>query len=137
MMDVRDRNSYSRIRKGCVDAVNGDRIERVCGVTADINNDRQPAILACALELLRRYEGRNRRRKVNAVDKDVNVEDFLEWAALCRLVKVPLEDVVPTGQGQLRGNANFVTRPTPLDRFCGTDLLLLGHIFPVHQSPMP
>jgi hypothetical protein len=86
MMDIRDRNGDSWIRKGCVDAVNGDRVERVCGVAADINNDGQSAILACALELLRRYEGRNSGRKVNAVDKDVDIEDFLEWAALGRLV---------------------------------------------------
>jgi hypothetical protein len=95
MMDIRDRNSHSRIRKGRVNAINGDRVERVCGVTADINNDGQSAILACALELLRRYKGRNGRRKVNAVDKDVNVEDFLEWTSLCCLVEIPLEDVVP------------------------------------------
>lgn len=43
--------------------------------------------------MLAREERRDRRREVDAVDEDVDVEDLLEGPALGRLVQIPLDDV--------------------------------------------
>lgn len=61
--------------KGCVDVVDGDRVVGVCGVAADIAHDAQlPAILLQALHV---DEWRDRLGQVDAVDKDVAVDDLL------------------------------------------------------------
>ena len=88
-----------RVREGGIDRINGYRIERIGGITADVHDDGQPPRLARRVDLIVGEEGRDGRGEVDAVDKEIDVEDFLERTALGRLRQVPLEDVVSKGHG--------------------------------------
>lgn len=88
-------NVHCRVGERRIDVVNWDRVIRVSRIAAHVHDDAQPSRCARGLYLLLGQEWRNRRREVDAVDEDVNVEDFLEGAALGSLLHVPLEDVVP------------------------------------------
>lgn len=84
-----------RIREGGIDVVNGYGIERIGGVAADIHDEGQPPRLTRRFDLFFCDERRDGRGEVDAVDEDINVQDFLERATLGRLRQVPFEDVIP------------------------------------------
>lgn len=60
-----------------------------------INNDGETSLVSGLGNELGGDELRDRLREVDAVDKDVDVENLLEWTALGRLCHVPLDNVVP------------------------------------------
>ena len=96
---------YSRVDcrsiKSRVDGVDRNGVERVSGVTADIDNNCEAPRVPCFFEQLRRDERWDSRGEVNAIDENVDIEDLWERAALSRFLHIPLEDVVPTMHGQL------------------------------------
>ena len=83
------------LRECCVHVVDWYGIVWVGGVAAHINDDRQ-ATRCSRGNLFPSEERRNGRRKIDAVDEDVNIKDLLEWSALCCLSQIPFEDIVPT-----------------------------------------
>jgi hypothetical protein len=68
---------------------------RIGRIAADVHDNRQFALLARGDDLIASDEGGDRRIEINAVDKDINVQDLRERAPLGSLGKVPFEDIVP------------------------------------------
>jgi hypothetical protein len=87
-----NRNANSRLVECSVDVVDGDGVVRVGRVAADIADDAEPA--AGRLEALLVDEWWDRLGEVDAVDKDVRLDDLGVWAfALLGLGKIPLLDL--------------------------------------------
>ena len=130
---------HGRIREGGIDTIDGYRIERIGGVTADIHNDGQPSRLAGRVDLFFCEERRDGRREVDAIDEDVDVEDLSEWAALGRLRQIPLEDVI--SEATIVG-VNPCHHPpthalTRRDQSCEGDRQHRVHIVREHRSRGP
>jgi hypothetical protein len=82
MEHLRHVHCNRRFRKGGVDGINRDRIERIGRIATDVYDHTQPPILPDLFELVWGYEGRDRRGEVDAVDENVHIDYFLEWTAL-------------------------------------------------------
>ena len=93
---VPDSHGHGRLFESRVDVVDRNRIERVRRVATDIDDHPQPTSRTRSIDLLMRYERWYLRGQVDAIDKDVNVQDLLEWTTLGGLIHVPLEDIVST-----------------------------------------
>ena len=68
----------------------------ICRVAADINNHGQTPLDSCIRNLFRIYEKGYLGCKIYAIDKNVNVEDFLEWTTFGSLIQIPLKDIIST-----------------------------------------
>ena len=94
-----------------VDVVNWNRIVGVGSTThqlrlgqqrrlsllaRNIDNYCESSAIACFGHEFGGDELGNWLRKVDTVDKDINVDDLLEWSSLGSLLHIPLDDVVPT-----------------------------------------
>jgi len=72
--NILDRNGDRGLVKSSIYAVDWDRVMGISSITANIHNDRKPAIRV--FQRLSVNEGRNRLTEVNAVDKDVGYKYF-------------------------------------------------------------
>lgn len=61
----------------------------------DINDYCESSAIACFGHEFGGDELGNWLREVDTVDKDVNVDDLLEWPSLGSLLHIPLDNVVP------------------------------------------
>lgn len=90
-----ERHGYCGFAEGGVDVVDGDGVVGVGGVARDVADDTQAARLS--RQRLGVDEGRNLGREVDAVDKDIRLDDFLVRAGLGGgLLDIPLDDVLET-----------------------------------------
>jgi hypothetical protein len=86
------RNRHGRLAEGGVDIVDGDRVVRVGGVARDITDNAQAARLSG--QRLGVDEGRDLGGEIDAVDKDIRLDDLLVWAGLSGgLLDIPLDDI--------------------------------------------
>jgi hypothetical protein len=51
-------------------------------------------LLARGDDLIAGEEGRDRRIEIDAVDKNIDVQDLREWAAFGSFCKIPFENIV-------------------------------------------
>ena len=86
---------YRWCRERCVDVVNWNWIEGVRGVATDIDNHTELPLRPGCNHLFLRDKRRDFGCEINAVDKNIDIQDLLEWTTLCRLREIPLKDVVP------------------------------------------
>jgi hypothetical protein len=80
-----------------VDVVDGNRVVGVGRITADVDDDAQPAILSLCRDELTSEERRDWCREVDAVDEKVDIQDLLKRTALGCLRHIPLENIIPGG----------------------------------------
>lgn len=90
-----DIHGYRWIGEGCINVVDWDGIEGVCSIAAYINHHSKASLFTRLDDLLSCDKGGDLRREVDAVHKNVNIEDFLEWSALGRLIHIPFDNVIP------------------------------------------
>jgi len=81
------------------DGVNWNWVVWVCGISADIADDRQLAVWG--IQALGINEVWNFGGQVDAVDEDIAVDDLLEWPTLGGLGHIPLDDVLIWDTGTL------------------------------------
>jgi hypothetical protein len=87
-----NRNANGRLVEGGVDVVHGNGVVGVGRVAADIADDAEPAVGRLETFLVDKWW--DRLGKVDAVDKDVRLDDLGVWAfALLGLGKIPLLDL--------------------------------------------
>ena len=69
-----------------------------CGysLARDINDYCESPAVTCLGHEFRSDEFGDWLREVDTVDKDINIDDLLEWSALGSLLHIPLDNVVPT-----------------------------------------
>lgn len=90
-----DINSNGRLVKGGVDVVDGYGVIRIRSVAADVDYHAQASVFASSNSCLTGDEVWDLGGQINAVDKDINVQNLRERASLCSLCHVPLEDIIP------------------------------------------
>jgi hypothetical protein len=90
---LRKGNRHGRLAEGGIDVVDGNRVVRVGGVTRHVANNAQAARLSG--QRLGVDEGRDLGGEVDAVDKDIRLDDLLVWARLSGgLLDIPLDDIL-------------------------------------------
>jgi hypothetical protein len=90
------RHRHCWLAEGGVDVVNGDGVVRVGSVARDITDDTQAARLSG--ERLGVDEGRDLGGEVDAVDKDIRLDNLLVRTRLgSGLLDIPLDDVFEAG----------------------------------------
>lgn len=85
---------HRRIGERRVNIVDRNGVEGVCGVAAYIDDHAKAPLFTRADNLLPCDKRGDPGREVNAVDKNINVKDFLEWPAFGRLVHIPFDNVI-------------------------------------------
>ena len=78
--------------------VNWKRVEGAEIVTADVYNDCEPSRMTCLLQYRERKERRDRTGEVDAIEENVNAEEFGVLPTVQGLCLVPLENIVPMYQ---------------------------------------
>jgi hypothetical protein len=68
---------------------------RVSLLARDINNYCESSAVACLCHEFGGDELGNWLREVDTVDKDIDVDNLLEWSSLGSLLHIPLDDIVP------------------------------------------
>lgn len=81
-----------------IDIVNWDGIEGIGSIAADVDDNRQLSRFPSRGNGGMIDEVRDLRGEVNAVDKDVDVENLSEGTALGSLCQIPLEDIISDTQ---------------------------------------
>ena len=89
----------------------------ICRVAADINNHRQAPLDSCIRNLFRIYEKGYLRCEIYAIDKYVNVKDFLEWTTFGGLFQIPLKDIISTKDVIRVNPLKYIKKLTPQVRF--------------------
>lgn len=99
--------------EGGVDAVDWDWVVGVGGIAADINDNGQVALLG--LERIGVDKWWNLGGQVDAVDENVGLDNLLEWATLCGLGHIPLDDILVADSGldaHINGTASTASKST-------------------------
>ena len=124
-----------RIRKGGIDAINGYGVERIGGVTTDIDDNGQPPRWTRRADPFSGEERGDVRREIDAIDEDINIEDLLERPALGCLCHIPLEDVVSESKSIVSVSPHMdALALTRRGRSCGGGPRHHVHIVREHQS---
>lgn len=113
-------NRHRRLVERRSDSVNRDRVVGVGGVSADIADNRQLAV--SRIQALVIHKAGDLRVQVNAVNKDIALDNLLERPTLSRLSHIPLHDIIlrdARTPAQLHG-----TRSTPSQRSNNQDAWL-------------
>jgi len=81
----------------------GRAIDQLCtghkgadSLARNINDYCESPAVTCLGHEFRSDEFGDWLREVDTVDKDINIDDLLEWSALGSLLHIPLDNVVPT-----------------------------------------
>ena len=125
-------NRNRRFIECSIDGVDRNRIEGICCITADINNNTQPTGFARFGNRFMRDKWRDLRAEVNAVHKDINIEDFVKGATLGCLRQVPLEDVVTD---RIKNALITISREKIRKAYSSSPILLKKSTAPRPQRP--
>src|SRR6266508_1541422 len=87
-------NRNRRFIERGIDGVDRNRVEGICCITADIDNNTQPTGFACFGNRFIRDKWRDLRGEIDAVHKDIDIEDLVKRTTLGCFSHIPLEDVV-------------------------------------------